>query len=448
MSVSGSNFGKIDLGYKKRKVKRVIDDVIRSAKSAVDDQLASDITNLQTDSAAHAANISNLQTDSGTHFTNIGILQTDSVAHATNISNLQTDSDTHFTNIQNLQNDNIEHGVNILNLFTDNAVQTTNISNLQGTSGTLITKTDALEDKTLYLSTSLNESKFSGTLKASNLFGVGNAVPNGTGYFLPSERPLLPNYVMVTGNSSASALTFKVAADPIKIWNLSAVPNVSSTFNSPLIVNGTFNSEAATVDSLTVNGPITINNGIQSSYSLPVIGPAFIGSSLMSYNTSGGLIWNRPSYLRTYRLDTAPTPSSHIFVPDQTVFPFQPTPPLNLITLMNTTGVLGELEKGTYTVKYNGTYQRVFHATCSVYIRQEEKGSFDFKLTMYNVTENKILGTSTFRAESKVTDQHCLHGCGNITNNDEINVLLEIITNNSADVEVLIGSPNFNIFLN
>jgi hypothetical protein len=73
----------------------------------------------------------------------------------------------------------------------------------------------------------------SGIINGTNL-SVGNATANNTGYFFP-PRPLGVNYCLTTGTAASNVLVWTFA-NLQSIFNLSAVPSVSSTFVGSLIL--------------------------------------------------------------------------------------------------------------------------------------------------------------------------------------------------------------------
>ena len=98
-----------------------------------------------------------------------------------------------------------------------------------------------LQNKTQYLTASGNTSTFTGDVKVTNILNgtnlsVGDATPNNTGYFFP-PRPLGVNYCLTTGTAASNVLVWTFA-NLQSIFNLTAVPSVSSTFTGSLFLNG------------------------------------------------------------------------------------------------------------------------------------------------------------------------------------------------------------------
>ena len=122
-----------------------------------------------------------------------------------------------------------------------------------------------LQDKTQYqsINTSLNSTIFNGIVNPTLTLSIGNAQPGQTGYNLPTARPLIAGYVMVTPASSGNTLSFQVASDPAKVINLTASAG-QSTFSgilnvgSDLKVNGVSNL----VGGITANQKITLTKNI------------------------------------------------------------------------------------------------------------------------------------------------------------------------------------------
>ena len=96
-------------------------------------------------------------------------------------------------------------------------------------------------------------------------------------------------------------------------------------------------------------------------------------------------------------------------------------------------------------MKYVGTVQRTFQASCTVSLSGDSKGLNQFStLTMWNLTENKVLATKSFNIVDNQVRDHCLYGVGSINTNDLIAVSLTVM----ANATVRSGSPNFSIILN
>jgi hypothetical protein len=129
-------------------------------------------------------------------------------------------------------------------ITTDSTIETT--SDLKCDNLTAVTSISApqittLQNKTQYLTASANVSTFTGDLKVTNTLNgtnlsYGDATPNNTGYFFP-PRPLGVNYCLTTGTAASNVLVWTFA-NLQSIFNLSAVPGVSSTFTGSLFLNG------------------------------------------------------------------------------------------------------------------------------------------------------------------------------------------------------------------
>jgi hypothetical protein len=155
-----------------------------------------------------------------------------------------------FTNDSVIDGSETDLTINVAGIgkiTTDNKIETT--SDLKCDNLTAITSISApqittLQDKTQYLTASANTSTFTGDVKVTNMtasgilngtnLSVGNATANNSGYFFP-PRPLGVNYCLTTGTSASNVLVWTFA-NLQSIFNLSAVPSVSSTFTGSLIL--------------------------------------------------------------------------------------------------------------------------------------------------------------------------------------------------------------------
>jgi hypothetical protein len=122
-----------------------------------------------------------------------------------------------------------------------------------------------LQTKTQYqtVNTNLNSTIFNGIANASLTLSIGDAQPNLPGYNLPISRPLAPGYTMITPPATGNTLLFQLAADPLKIQNITAVLNnttVTGLLNitSDLKVDGI----STLVGGLNVNQKITLTKNI------------------------------------------------------------------------------------------------------------------------------------------------------------------------------------------
>ena len=169
-------------------------------------------------------------------------------------------------------------------ITTVNPIETTSdlqCDNLTAMSSISAPEITTLQNKTQYLTASANVSTFTGDVKVTNILNgtnlsVGDATPNNTGYFFP-PRPLGVNYVLSTGTSASNVLVWTFA-NLQSIFNLSAVPTVSSTFVGSLFIGG-------------------------GAYKLPATGPTvanqyllFDGSGIGSFSSQPN-----PSYARISR---------------------------------------------------------------------------------------------------------------------------------------------------
>lgn len=414
------------------------------------------------------------------------------------ISGLQSDTKT-------LQDDTKVLQTDVLGLEDITAALEDDITDLQADTKTLQTRTQYMSVINPTITT------FTGFINATSTIGVGVAQSGQTGYNLPLSRPLIAGYTLVTPTSTGNTLSFRLAADPDKIANItSAIAGVSTSFTGTISSTGNISSTAdmkcinliahqvttgispnqyslpiikgtigqvltatatgtefqdvgsvdvsalenktqnLTADAtsstfsneLKTQGPLTVvNTVLNRSYSLPVQGPEFVNSKLISTNSTGTLRWDTPSNIWAYRTDLLVQPTNITFTALSTEF--------ELLSLIFGGWVgTGELKHNIATgVQYTGNINRLFSASFHATIRGEVKGATNtVRLRMYAgpVNTTNAIASTLFEIKETVTQQWNLNSRAIISPGDYVTVTLTTL---SGDHIVSIGSPNFSMSL-
>ena len=185
--------------------------------------------------------INGSETDLTISVAGIGKITTDNIIETT--SDLKCDNLTAVTSISAPQITTLQNKTQYLTASANVSTFTGEVkaSTLTATTTISAPQITTLQNKTQYLTASGNTSTFTGDVKVTNILNgtnlsVGDATPNNTGYFFP-PRPLGVNYCLTTGTSASNVLVWTFA-NLQSIFNLTAVPSVSSTFTGSLFLNG------------------------------------------------------------------------------------------------------------------------------------------------------------------------------------------------------------------
>jgi len=236
----------------------------------------------------------------------------------------------------------------------------------------------------------------------------------------------------IAGNRGTSGQILTAGAAGATSWqdplDLSILEDKTQNLSATTTLS-TFSNEVK------VNGQVTVNNtALNTSYSLPTVGPTLANSRLVSTNTTGTLKWVEPSYLRAYRVDASFLPNTINFTTaGQT---------LNLEGLMNINNVNGELKFTGTGTQYTGQTTRMYMATFSILLQGDTKGNSDFVLSMVNGAN--VIATRRLNIAENQLITNSITGAGAIGSGQTLSITLLSIDGNKT---LKTGSPNFSIVI-